>query len=261
MFIDLPIPIGNTVYYIPLELVLPLVATSILTVWFWRKSRINKKISTWVLKLHKSGSAEVYTPKRELDTAVEYTDHQGNEQRPFKPNYTYVRGLKVGEEINTPEGVGKITKIFDMKRDPLPGETLPKNEKQVSDVNYEVDIPNQSLHTYSLSQIVSVVQKNTVQKSGSVSAISPVGWNERILIHGEGLDELFDFQRIWENTNETQVEEGGAARLLKEGADIFSSLKERIRANFREMWWLYLMVLGLGLLGGVILGGKYVHIQ
>ena len=81
------------------------------------------------------------------------------------------------------------------------------------------------------------------------------------MIHPEGTDELFDFMSMWDRQDETRTEEGGAARLLKEGADIFSSLKERLKANFREMWWLYIMVLGFGILVGTLLGGKYVHIQ
>lgn len=261
--IDLPIPIGDGhVYNIPLEFLLPLIFTCILSAWFWRKSRINKKITTWILKLHKSGSAEVYTPRRELDTAVEYIDREGNEQRPFKPNYTYVRMLKLGQEVTTPEGwTGKVTKILDMKRDPNPDEKLPKGEKQVSAFQYEVEVPNQSVHTYTLDQVIPVGEKSRIQKSGSVTAIAPVGWNERIMIHPEGQDELFDFQRAWTNMDEAHVEEGGAARLLKEGADIFASLKERIRASFREIWWLWIIVGIMFFLGGMLVGGKYIHIQ
>lgn len=248
MLLDLPIPYGGQVYYLPLEFVLPLIVVSVLTVWFWRKSRIAKTITTWILKAHKSGAAEIYKPARELDTAVEYTDKDGNAQRPFKPDYNYVPKMMIGDTVKTPDGVGTI---IEMKRD----EDKPDLPEQVY-----VDLPDKSVHSYSMESITLVV-KDKVAKRGSVVALAPQGWNERLMIHPEGTDELFDWMRMWEGQDETQAEEGGAARLLKEGADIFASLKERIGANFRQMWWLYMILMIMSLLGGVLLGGKYVHIQ
>ncbi len=247
MLLDLPIPIGNGIYYLPLELVLPLIVTTILALWFWRKSRIAKQIHTWVLKLHKSGAAEVYKPDRELDTAVEYIDKDGNSQRPFKPNYNYLPKPQVGDMVKTVDGIGKIIEM-------VPDPENPEGEKLLA-----VDLPDKSVHSYSPSTVTLVI-KDKVAKRGSVTAVAPQGWNERIMIHGEGTDELFDFMKVWEGQDEVQAEEGGAARLLKEGADIFASLKERLRANFREMWWLWLIVGIMFFLGGMLVGGKYVHI-
>jgi hypothetical protein len=127
---------------------------------------------------------------------------------------------------------------------------------------FAVDLPDKSVHSYSPGKVTLVIKDpSKVQKRGSVHAIAPQGWNERIMIHPEGTDELFDFASMWDGQDQTRAEEGGAARLLKEGADVFASLKDKIGANFRQMWWLYLMVLGMGILVGTLVGGKYVHIQ
>jgi hypothetical protein len=247
--LDLPIPINGAVYNLPVEWLVPTIIMAILSLWFWRKSRLAKRITTWVLKAQKSGAAEIYPPSRELDTAVEYTDKDGNSQRPFKPNYTYVPKAQVGDMVKTEDGIGKI---IEMIQDP----DNPEGEKL-----FAVDIEGKSIHSYSPGKVTLVVKDKLAVKRGSVYALAPQGWNERLLIHPDGTDELFDFMTMWEGQDETKAEEGGAARLLKEGADIFSSLKERLKANFREMWWLWIIVGIMFFLGGILVGGKYVHIQ
>src|SRR3990172_1116507 len=107
MVLDLPVPWEGGYVYIPLEMVALIVFFSITTLWYWRKARLAKRLKTFIIKLQKSGQAEVFVPKRELDTAVEYLDSQGIEQRPFKPSTQYLDTSKT----EAPQSAGAGTLV------------------------------------------------------------------------------------------------------------------------------------------------------
>lgn len=223
--IDLPIPIGNgAVYQLPLEFVIPLVITTILAAWYWRKARLAKRITKWIIKVKRSGAGTVHPPNRDMDTMVQYTDEAGAVVNAFKPNYIYT--VPPGEN-NGHNG----------------GDPLVKAEDQAG------------------QKVLSDAEAKGIDRVGSVTWIQPIGWNELIAVHPEGLAELFDWRKMWDNPDPAATREMGGARLGQEAADTVASLKERVKLSFRENIWLFAifggMFLSIGIIIGLKLGGKF----